>query len=204
MPTTAHDAKGMLIASIEDDDPVVFLEHRWLYGIKDHVPEEMYRVPLGKAKVMHEGKDVTLVGISYMTLEALRARELLLKEGIEAEVIDLRSLKPWDEATVLSSVKKTGRLLVADTGWKTMGFGAEIVASVTEGLGSAYKSPPARIALPDCPTPTSPALSKHYYPRAPHIVSAVLKMFGRSDRRPQAEDLAHPLDVPDASFTGPF
>jgi pyruvate dehydrogenase E1 component beta subunit len=132
MPATPHDAKGLLIASIEDDNPVIFIEHRWLYGMSGQVPEGHYTVPLGQARVARTGRDLTIAATSYMTLEALRAAERLAEEGIDVEVVDVRTLKPLDETTILGSVKKTGRLIVADTGWKTMGIGAEIVARAAE------------------------------------------------------------------------
>ena len=118
MPATPYDAKGLMISAIEDNNPVIVLEHRWLYGISDVVPAESYCVPLDKAHVMREGSDVTIVGLSYMSLESLRAAELLADRGISAEVIDLRSLRPLDEETILTSVRKTGNLLMADTGHK--------------------------------------------------------------------------------------
>ncbi|MFH1903539.1 MAG: alpha-ketoacid dehydrogenase subunit beta [Candidatus Omnitrophota bacterium] len=205
MPTTPYDAKGLLISSVEDNNPVIFIEHRWLYNLVDHVPEGVYRVPLGKARVAKEGKDVTIVATSYMTVESLRAAEILLKEGIMAEVIDVRSLKPLDDSLILDSVRKTGRLLVADTGWKSFGIGAEILARVAEEALTDLKSPPVRVALPDCPTPTSPALSRYYYPRLEHIISGVRKMFGLFDKEPfKPEGRTVPLDVPDKTFTGPF
>lgn len=205
MPATAHDAKGLLIASIEDDNPVIFIEHRWLHGVLDHVPEEMYRVPIGKARIMRSGKDVTLVGASYMSLEAWRAGEMLAKEGVDAEVVDLRTLRPLDEATVLESVRKTGRLIVADHSWKAFGLSGEIVALAAEQAFSSLKAPPVRIALPDIPVPSSPALADDYYPRAPHIAAAALRMLGK----PVDPDLFRKpdgkwLDTPDPTFTGPF
>jgi len=205
MPTTPYDAKGLLISSIEDNNPVIFIEHRWLYNITGHVPEEVYRVPLGHARVAREGDDLTIAATSYMTLEALRAAEMLAEEGIGVEVIDIRTLKPLDEALILESVRKTGRLIVADTGWKTVGFGAEIVARVAEEAFSDLKSPPIRVALPDCPTPTTPALANLYYPRAAHMVVTARQMMGRS----ADESVLHAttsvlLDVPDMSFKGPF
>ena len=124
MPSTPYDAKGLLVASIEDDNPVVVLEHRWLYNISGPVPEGMYRVPIGKARVMREGTDVTLVATSYMALEAFRAAEMLAVQGVSAEVVDVRSLRPWDEETVVASAAKTGRLIVTDTGWAAVGFAA--------------------------------------------------------------------------------
>jgi pyruvate/2-oxoglutarate/acetoin dehydrogenase E1 component len=205
MPTTPHDAKGLLISSIEDNNPVIFLEHRWLYNITGHVPEGMYRVPLGQAKVVREGRDLTIVAVSYMTLEALRAADMLRADGITAEVIDVRTLKPLDESLILDSVRKTGRTIVADTGWKTVGFGAEILARVAEEALAALRCPPVRVALPDCPTPTTPALANQYYPRAVHIAAAARKMMGLAvDDATLRAAPPVPLDVPDMTFTGPF
>lgn len=202
MPTTPHDMKGLLVSSIEDDNPVIVIEHRWLYNISGPVPEGIYRVPIGEARIAREGTDVTIIAISYMALEALRAAEVLAKHGIAAEVIDLRSLRPWDEARVLRSVRKTRRLIVTDTAWKTGGFSAEIVARVAEE-GISLQVPPRRVCLPDSPTPTSPALAAHYYPRAVDIENAVAGMFG-VDLPEVREPVTIPLDIPDASFTGPF
>ncbi len=205
MPATPHDAKGLLISSIEDNNPVIFIEHRWLYNITGHVPEGVYRVPIGQAKVVSGGNDITIAATSYMTLEALRAAEMLAKSGIKAEVIDIRTLRPLDKALILKSVRKTGHLLVADTGWKTGGFSAEIVAQVSEEAYSDLKSPPRRVALPDCPTPTSRVLTDHYYPRAVHITAIARKMLGFSSNEPVPDvTTAVPLDVPDEIFTGPF
>ncbi|MAO56816.1 MAG: alpha-ketoacid dehydrogenase subunit beta [Rhodospirillaceae bacterium] len=205
MPTSAHDAKGMLISAIEDDNPVISLEHRWLYGIKDFVPEEPFRVPLGKARVMREGTDVTIVSLSYMTLEALSAAETLETRGVNAEVVDLRSLRPLDEQTILDSIKKTGRLIVADTTNKMYGASAEIAALATEKAFSSLRGAPVRIGSPEHPAPTSPALADQYYPRAPHIAAAVLEMLelpvdGLRFDPPEGRR----LDQPNASFTGPF
>jgi pyruvate/2-oxoglutarate/acetoin dehydrogenase E1 component len=205
MPTTAHDAKGLLAASIEDDNPVIFLEHRWLHGVAGIVPETYYTVPLGKARVMREGRDVTVVATSYMALEALHAADELRDEGISAEVIDLRTIRPWDAAAVLASVRKTGRLVVADTSWKLFGVSAEIVATVTEEAFSALKSAPERVASPDHPSPTSPVLADNFYPRAGDIVVAAKRTLGRE---PTSRLLClapgQRLDIPDPSFTGPF
>jgi len=204
MPTTPYDAKGLLISSIEDNNPVIFIEHRWLYNISGTVPEEYYQVPLGKARIAKEGKDVTIASVSYMTLEAMRAAEMLATKGISAEIIDIRSLKPLDSETIVKSVKKTGRLVVADTGWLSGGISAEIIAKVTEQAFSQLKCPPGRIALPDGPTPTSQELSKYYYPRAIHIASSILKMLGHSPENIKETETNIPFDVPDTTFKGPF
>jgi acetoin:2,6-dichlorophenolindophenol oxidoreductase subunit beta len=206
MPTTAHDAKGMMIAAVESDDPVIYLEHRWLYGYRDVVPEEIYRIPLDKARIMRAGKDVTIVATSYMALEALRAAEILAEDGLSAEVIDLRSIRPLDTQTILDSVHRTGRLIVCDTGGKLFGVSAEIVATVAEELGNMLKAKPVRIASPDSPTPTSPALANHYYPRAGHVVVAARQMLGLPLNEVEALAVSpgQNLDQPDSSFTGPF
>ena len=203
MPSTPQDAKGLLISAVEDDNPVVFLEHRWLHNVSGPVPEGLYRVPLGESRVLRRGRDVTIVAFSYAALEAHRAAEELARDGIEAEVIDPRSLRPFDAGPILESVRKTGRLLVADTSWKHAGFSAEVLARVAEE-GVALKCPPRRIGLPECPTPTSPALAAHYYPGVADLVAAACEMVrSRLVIRPPV-DLSVHHDVPDPSFTGPF
>jgi pyruvate dehydrogenase E1 component beta subunit len=205
MPATSYDAKGMLIASIEDNNPVIFIEHRWLYNITGEVPQGIYRVPIGQPRIAREGKELTIVSISYMTLEALRAADMLAKDGVSAEVIDLRTLRPLDDTLILESVQKTGRLIVADTAWKTGGFGAEIISQVSEKAFQNLKSAPVRIALPDCPTPTTRALTNKYYPRAVDIAKAAKKMLGHKlTTSSLARQGAVLLDIPDKSFTGPF
>jgi pyruvate dehydrogenase E1 component beta subunit len=205
MPATPRDAKGLLIASIEDNNPVIFIEHRWLYNITGLVPEGMYREPLGKAKVFREGRDLTIAAVSYMTLEAFRAAESLAKDGIEAEVVDLRTIRPLDTKTILDSVRRTRRLIAADTGWQTAGFCAELLALVSENLHGELKCAPRRIGLPDCPTPTTPALANLYYPRAPHIAAAARELMGLPVDPQSLEPPAGALlDAPDKSFTGPF
>lgn len=205
MPATAYDAKGLLISAIEDDNPVVFIEHRWLYGLSGPVPQEPYRVPLGQPARLRSGKDVTIVGSSYASLDAVRAADRLAADGIDAEVIDLRTIAPLDDTMILESVAKTGRLVVCDQGSATAGFSAEIVARVTEKAFAHLKSPPQRVALPDLPTPTSRALSNYFYPTIGHVVVAVRRSLGLKTEDPfavvQPADL---LDVPDNSFTGPF
>jgi len=173
MPSTPYDAKGLMIAAIRDDNPVIYIDDRWLYNDEADVPEEVYEVPIGKAAVRREGGDVTIVAISYMSVQALLAAETLARKGIEAEVIDLRTLKPLDEETILASVRKTGCLVVADVGWLSFGASAEIVARITEKAFASLKAPVQRVALPDTPAPMSAPLEKAYYPMAQEIVSAV-------------------------------
>jgi len=173
MPSTPYDAKGLLVASIEDNNPVIYIDERWLYEEEGEVPEELYEVPIGKGIVRREGRDVTVVATSYMVSEAKKASESLEKEDIDVEVVDLRSLKPLDEDILFRSVKKTGKLVVADASWKTCGAAAEIAALVASNAFEYLKAPIIRITLPDTPAPSSSALERIYYPRADDIVSAV-------------------------------
>lgn len=173
MPSTPYDAKGLLIAAIEDDNPVIYIDDRWLYGQEEDVPEEMYSVPIGKGIIRKEGKDITIAATSYMVLKAIKAAEVLEKQGIDAEVIDLRSLKPLDEDILFTSVKKTGKLVVADGTWKNYGAAAEISALVTENIFEYLKAPIKRVALPDTPAPASRTLEEAYYPSEKEIIAAV-------------------------------
>lgn len=206
MPTTPYDVKGMTIAAVRDDAPVVIFEHRWLYGIEGDVPEAPYEVPLGEARVMRQGKDVTIAATSYMTLEALRAAELLAAIGVEAEVVDLRSIVPLDIDTVVASVRKTGALVVADTGTMNFGISAEVVSGVVAHDVSALRHSPQRVGLPFSPSPTSPALADAFFPRAIDIVRAVGASLRIDPSRlpPDAPPAGRWRDTPDASFTGPY
>lgn len=208
MPSNPYDAKGLLLSAIDDENPVVYLEHRWLHGIFGEVPTEPYRVPIGKAKIVKPGTDVTVVACSHMTFEAFKAAQLLEKEGLSVEIVDIRSLKPLDKETILESVRKTGRLIVADPDWKTVGFSSEILAVAAEEALFALKCPPIRVTYPDRHTPTSWVLSNHYYPTARHIAEAICKVMGKPTGVLVKEILNHamagPLDVPDREFTGPF
>lgn len=205
MPFSPADAKGLLISAIEDNNPVVFLEHRWLHNIKGPVPEQYYTTPLGIARVVREGRDVTVLSVSHMTYEALQAAELLAGMDISAEVVDIRSLRPLDTETILASVRRTGRVVVADPDWGCCGFSAELLALVAENAFDSLKAAPLRVVLPDYPLPVSPALSQEYYPQPAHIAAAVFRLMGL----PVPDDIfeacsAVPHDIPDVSFTGPF
>jgi pyruvate dehydrogenase E1 component beta subunit len=176
MPSTPYDAKGLLIASVEDGNPVLYVDDRWLYTLEGEVPEEMYSVPIGKGVVRRPGQDVTVVATSHMLHEAMKAAEGLSKGGIDVEVVDLLSLKPLDRSLLFESVEKTGRLIIADGGWKTCGFGAEISALVAENVFECLEAPILRVALPDSPAPASSALERVYYPNAKKIMAAVRKI----------------------------
>jgi pyruvate dehydrogenase E1 component beta subunit len=169
MPSTPYDAKGLLIAAIEDCNPVLYIDDRCLYGSSEPVPETMFRVPLGTAAVRRHGGDLTLIGISSMAVECMKAATLLAQENIQAEVIDLRSLKPWDQEKVLDSVRKTGHAIVADPGWRTAGASAEVGATIFEQAFHDLEAPVERVTLPDCPAPTSRLEEAAYYPGAREI-----------------------------------
>jgi pyruvate dehydrogenase E1 component beta subunit len=178
MPSTPYDAKGLLIASIEDDDPVLYIDDRWLYDHVGEVPEELFAVPIGKGIVRREGQDVTVVATSYMVYEAMKAAEELEKSGTSVEVVDLRSLKPLDERLLLDSVRKTGRLVIADATWRTCGVSAEIAAIVSEKGFECLKGPIVRVSLPDVHTPSSTTLEKAYYPDFNNIILAAKQVSG--------------------------
>ena len=205
MPFSPYDAKGLLISSIEDDNPVIFVEHRWLHNSFGTVPRDMYRVPLAKANIVKEGKHITIAAISHMVLDALKCAEILSHDGIEAEVIDVRTLRPLDSDTLIASVKKTGHFLALDTGWITCGFSAELIAVVCEKAFQFLRKPPRRLALAECPIPASPSLSVGCYPETYDIACNVCEILGHAhlpEMKLFGSDL--PRDVPDKKFTGPF
>ncbi|MEQ8922504.1 MAG: alpha-ketoacid dehydrogenase subunit beta [Marinovum algicola] len=172
-PSTPEDAKGMLLAALEDPDPVMIFEHKILYKMKGHVPEGHYLTPIGKAAVRREGRDVTIVATSLMVHKALAAAEKLAEEGIDAEVIDLRTVRPMDRETVLASVRKTGRLVCVYEGVKTLGVGAEISAMVAESDAFDYlDAPVVRLGGAECPVPYNPELEKAVVPQVPDILEA--------------------------------
>lgn len=177
MPATPYDAKGLMISAIKDDNPVIFIDDRWLYNIEEAVPEEPYTVEIGKGAIRKKGRDVTVIAVSYLVQEALKAAVELKKEGIDIEVIDPRTVKPLDTELIVSSVKKTGRAIVADGGWKTCGLAAEISALISENAFDALKSPVIRLTLPDIPAPANRTLEQKYYPRYQNIVKAVNSLY---------------------------
>jgi pyruvate/2-oxoglutarate/acetoin dehydrogenase E1 component len=161
-PSTPYDAKGLLIEAVKNDNPVIFVEHKRLYNTRGMVPEESYRIPFGKAEVKRAGKDVTVFATHALVLSALEAAEEAAKEGIDVEVIDPRTLSPLDKDTLIASVKKTGRLLVADEDNKTCGVAAEVSAIVAEEAIDYLKAPILRNCSPDTPVPFSPPLEKAF------------------------------------------
>jgi pyruvate dehydrogenase E1 component beta subunit len=173
LPSNPYDAKGLLKSSIRDPNPVLFIESGLLYRTKGPVPEEEYTIPLGQAEVKRKGEDITIVGISRQVGEALE------QSGISAEVIDVRTLQPLDLKTIVESVKRTSRLVIASDDVKTGGVGAEISASVSENAFGYLDAPIARIACPDTPIPFSPPLEQSYMPNADKIVETVKAIMGK-------------------------
>jgi len=173
MPSNPYDAKGLLVASVQDDNPVLYIDDRWLYQTEGEVPEGLYTVPIGKGIVRKKGENVTLVATSYMVTEALKASSTLESEGISIEIIDLRSIKPLDAALLFESVQKTGRVVIADGGWKSCGVAAEISALISESVFEYLKSPIIRVTLPDIPAPASYTLEEDYYPDSLDIIKAI-------------------------------
>lgn len=172
MPSTPYDAKGLLLAAIDDDNPVIFVEHKLLYRTKGHVPEEMYTVPLSQSKVVRKGQDLTVVATSVMVNRTLEAAEHLANEGIELEIIDPRTLNPLDEAPIVASVKKTGKALVVHEAVKTGGFGGELVSRIVESEAFGYLDAPVRrLAGLDIPIPYNRTLEQNTVPQVGKIVA---------------------------------
>ncbi len=172
MPSTCYDAKGLMLSAIADNNPVLIMEHRYNFKNKGVVPESIYRVPFGRGVIRRQGKDITLIAVSYMVIEAYQAAEELVKRGIQAEVIDLRTLRPLDEEIILTSIAKTGRVVVADCGWRTGGVTAEVSALIAEKGFSFLKAPVRRVTCPDVPTPAGYTLEEAFYPSWEEIVTA--------------------------------
>lgn len=173
MPSTCYDTKGLMLSAIKDNNPVLIIEHRFNFRQEGYVPEEMYTIPLGKGAIRRKGTDVTVVGISHLANDAFVAAEELAAEGVDAEVIDPRTLSPFDEELVLESVRKTGRLVIADTGWRTGGVTAEIAATLAEKAFGYLKAPICRLAAPDLPTPSAHVLEEAYYAGVPELKNAI-------------------------------
>jgi acetoin:2,6-dichlorophenolindophenol oxidoreductase subunit beta len=201
-PSNAHDAKGLLIASIRDNNPVMFVEHRMLYFTEAYVPEQPYEVELGKARVVAEGSDITIVGVSHMVLESLRAKELLQEQGISAEVIDPVTLMPLDMATIAKSVAKTGRLLVVDNAWTACGASAEIIAGIAENpdMRGAQMQ---RMGFAPTTCPTTPTLEKEFYPN-PVTISSTAHSMVHPDAPAWAPSEEHAILAHQLQFRGPF
>jgi acetoin:2,6-dichlorophenolindophenol oxidoreductase subunit beta len=198
MPALPRDAKGLTLAALRAEGPVVILEHRTLYSMKGPVPEAPEITPIGTAAVVREGRDVTVVATSLMVVEAMRAAERLATLGVEVEVVDCRSIRPFDRDTVLTSLARTGRVVVADTSWVSFGVASE-VASVCADEGFRHlRAPVRRIGLADCPAPVSLSLERAFYPDFRTITRECLAVL---DRDPELRELE---SVEDSAFTGPY
>ena len=202
-PSNGHDAKGCMISAIRDENPVIFVEHRLLYATETLVPEEPFTVEFGKARICTSGNDVTLVGISNMLLECLRAQEMLLEVGIRAEVIDPISLVPLDIETIANSTRRTRRLLVVDNAWTNCGASAEILARIAELSGYCHGMQMARMGFAPTTCPTSPSLETEFYPNPAKIARKAYAMVHDGDASwepdPEKAKLTYQLQ-----FRGPF
>jgi pyruvate/2-oxoglutarate/acetoin dehydrogenase E1 component len=203
MPSNAHDAKGCMIAAIRDNNPVVLIEHRLLYSTECYVPEVPYTVQMGKARVCGSGTDVTVVGLSNMVMECLRARDLLSEVGISAEVIDPISLAPLDTETIVKSVNRTGRLMVVDCAWTNCGASAEIMARISESHECRGRIQMARIGFAFSPCPPSPPLEQAFYPD-PSKIAARIHAMVRPHETSWVPDPARATLTHELQFRGPF
>lgn len=212
MPSTPYEFKGLLLSAIEDENPVVMLEHRWLHHVTGEVPDGYYTIPLIGSRVVNEGyHHATVVASSYMVLEAMRAADALRDVGCNVCVIDVRVLRPLNMEPIIKSVRQTGHLVVCDTGHTQFGVGAEIIAAIAARNPRWLAKPVARIGLPDHPTPSSVSLAEVYYPSSVDIVEAVghqCALPAADVERARAAVIASrqgiPIDKPDPSFKGPF
>ena len=173
VPSNPYDAKGLLIEAIRDDDPVIFFEHKKLYAIEGDVPEESYTIPFGEAEIVRDGDDVTIVTLAEMVHESLKAAEQLASEGIECDVIDLRTTSPLDDETIFESVAATGRLVVVDEATPRCGMASDIAALVAQNVFGSLKAPVRMVTAPHTPVPFSDKLEDLYKPNAAKIVAAV-------------------------------
>jgi len=179
MPSTPKDAKGLLKAAIRDDNPVIFMENEVLYNIKGEVPEGDYFIPLGSSDVKREGKDLTIVAWSRSVVTAMEAAKRLAADGIEAEIVDPRTLRPLDDQPIFDSVRKTNRCIVVEEGWRIAGFGAEIADRVQRECFDALDAPVLRVTSADVPMPYAKTLEKAYLPQPERIVEAAKKVLYR-------------------------
>lgn len=200
MPTTPYDAKGLMISAIRDDNPVISIEHRWLYWQEGNVPEHSYQIPIGEPNILRKGSDITVVATSWMNVEAARAAEILSRRGIEVEIIDPRSASPLNDEIILESVNKTRRCIIADNDWLHCGLSAEIAARVYEKCFGRLASPISRIGFAPTPCPTTRVLENEFYPNAIQIIRTIERQLGLSPA-----DLSHEdFYSYENRFKGPF
>lgn len=201
LPSDAYDAKGLMMTSLATNSPVIFIEHRWLHETTGEVPKEPYQIPFGKAAIKRSGSDLTIIAISQMVPESLKAAQELERERIHAEVCDLRTISPIDWETIFDSVRKTRRVMICDTGWKSFGASAEIAAQIYEKTGPHLEAPVLRIALPDGPTPCSAELESEYYPSIAGIMESARRLIVSEKSKVSA---AQEISYSRKEFTGPF
>lgn len=197
MPSSAADIKGITLQALKSDAPVVILEHRALYDLKSPVAAEHFTVPFGRGRIVKNGADVTIVAVSLMVVEALKAAQDLAKAGISAEVIDPVTIQPLDEELIVQSVRKTGRLVVADTSWLRCGFASEVAAIAAEKAFEDLKAPVKRIGWPECPCPVSKALEDKFYPTHQDIVRSVYDLMNKKEKHIFSEKITD-------TFVGPY
>ena len=207
MPTFPKDFKGMMLSAIEDPNPIVILEHRWLHNIKGNVPQKYYKQNINKIRKIRTGKNLTIVANGYNLLEVIEIQKILNNESISFDLFDLNVIQPLQTKTIIDSVKKTGRILVIDSGFKKFGLGAEIISQISENCMGSLKAKPVRMGLPFIPTPSSRFLAKNYYPNKKTILCAVLDILNKNKNKIKLLKLIKsniPVDVPDLNFKGPF
>ena len=204
--STPKNAKGIILSSIEDLNPVIIFEHRWLHGIKGHVPKKYYKTLLGKANILNKGKDITLISSSYMIVECLKCAKILKNYSINVEVVDIQSYRPLDIGTILRSVKKTKRAIVVDNGGISYGISSEIVAKLYENLktNEIKKILISRIGLSDNPIPSTRELAKYCYPNYLDIIKIIEKTLKKKFKNIKKIKNDTPSDQPDKNFIGPF
>jgi pyruvate dehydrogenase E1 component beta subunit len=206
MPANPQDAGNMIVGGVNDGNPVIFIEHRWLHGLRSEVTQPFTAYKIGTARLARIGSDFTLVANSYSVIDCLIATKFLETKGITCDVIDMRSIQPWDREMIFSSVVKTKRILVVDTGHISFGVSGEIITSVLENLWGELKSKPFRLGFPDIPVPSAASLSKNYYPRPVDIVKKVCAALGVELKSEELMEFigVGPFDIPPQGLVGPF
>ncbi len=207
IPTTPYDAKGLLASSLRDPNPVIFLEHRWLHNSVGRVPTKNYFVSLEKSKILKKGKEITIISTSYMTPEIKNIYSKLIEKNIDFEHIDLICCKPLDKKTIIKSVKKTGRVVILDTGFESNSISSEIIALINQYCFKNLKYKPLKITVPEIPEPTSYGLTKYYYANSKNIFDKILKVFNKKANKIVTKSKTKAFihhDIPGEWFKGPF
>ena len=210
IPSNPYDAKGMLVSSISDPNPVIILEHRWVHNLRGKVPKKLYSSAIDTQKIVSRGDDLTIVASSYNIYECLLCSKILKKFEINLEIVDLRVLRPLNLDVIIKSIRKTGKLLIIETGHKLFGVGAEIISAIYENHHLFLKSPPSRIGLPESPTPSTRSLSNIYYPNSMNIMKEIVKQLNLSIEIQKKINFflkkhqSIEKDIPNPEFKGPF